>query len=52
MSTAIESGTEMLLRAINPREGDLPPEASRWLFQVKLSAEDRENVNRLAAKAR
>ncbi len=52
MRTAIESGTEILFRAIRPSEGDLPPEASRWLLRVRLTAEDRERVNGLAAKAR
>jgi hypothetical protein len=52
MSTATESGTEVLLRAIHPSQGDLPPEASRWLLGLRLSAEDRDEVNRLAAKAR
>jgi hypothetical protein len=52
MSTAIESGTEILFRAIQPGEGDLPPEVSRWLLRVKLSEADCDKVNRLAAKAR
>ena len=51
-ATAIESGTEILFRAIRPSEGDLPPEASRWLLRIRLSPEDCEKVNRLAAKAR
>lgn len=52
MSTAIESGTEILFRAIRPSEGDLPPETSRWLLGVRLSSEDWDKVNQLAAKAR
>jgi hypothetical protein len=52
MSTAIESGTDILLRAIRTSEADLPPEASRWLLRVQLSPEDCEKVNQLAAKAR
>jgi hypothetical protein len=52
MSTAIESGTQILYRAIQPVEGDLPPEASRWLLRVRLSAEDCDKINELAAKAR
>jgi hypothetical protein len=52
MSTAIESGTEVLSRAIMPERGDLPLEVSRWLLGLRLSAEDHERVNRLAAKAR
>jgi hypothetical protein len=52
MSTAIESGTEVLQRAIHPSQGNPPTEASRWLLGVRLAAEDREEVNRLVAKAR
>ncbi len=52
MSTAVEAGAKVLFRAIRPGEGDLPPDASRWLLRVRLSPEDREMVNQLAAKAR
>jgi hypothetical protein len=52
MSTTIDSGTDVLFRAIRPSEGDLPPDASRWLLRIRLSDEDREKVNQLAAKAR
>jgi hypothetical protein len=52
MSTTIESGTEVLFRAIRPSEGDMPCEASRWFLRLRLSDEDREKVNQLAAKAR
>ncbi len=52
MSTAIEFGMEILFRAIRPSVGDLPPEASHWLLRVRLSPEDCEKVNQLAAKAR
>jgi hypothetical protein len=52
MSTISESGTEVLFRAIQPSEGDLPPEASRWLLRLRLSTEDSEKVNQLVAKAR
>lgn len=52
MSTIVEVGTKVLYRAIRPSEGDLPSDASRWLLSVRLTAEDCEKVNQLAAKAR
>ena len=52
MSTAIDSGTDILFRAIRPAEGDIPPDACRWLLRVRLPADDFEKDNQWAAKAR
>lgn len=54
MTTAVfNSNTEsaILSRVIDSDRGHWPPEASRAVLSLSLSAEDREKMNSLAAKA-
>jgi hypothetical protein len=39
-------------RTIQPAAGDLPPAEARAMLRLKLSAEDQDRVDELAAKAR
>ncbi len=48
----IDRGAEILVRTIQPEEGNLPIEAARSILNFQLSQADRERVNELAAKAR
>ena len=43
---------EILARAINPAEGNLSEDAARSMLKFKLSPDDLDRVNQLAAKAR
>jgi hypothetical protein len=52
MSAATDFGTEILYRTIRPDRGDLAVDTARWLLCVRLSVEDVDKVNCLAAKAR
>ena len=51
-TTTIDHGAEILLRAIKPTEGNLSIEAARSILDFRLSPNDWERVNELAAKAR
>ena len=51
-TSTIDRGTEILIRAIKPAEGNLPIEAARSILAFRLSPTDWERVNELAAKAR
>jgi hypothetical protein len=48
----IDRGAEILVRTIQPEEGNLSIEAARAILTFQLSQTDRERVNELAAKAR
>ncbi len=50
--TTIDRGAEILIRAIQPRTGNLPIEAAHAILNFQLSQTDRERVNDLVAKAR
>ena len=50
--TTPDYGAEILVRTIKPDEGGLSTEAARAILDFKLSQEDRDRVNQLAAKAR
>jgi hypothetical protein len=54
MSTIATSdhGSEILVRTIKPAEGGMSAEAAREILHFKLSNDDRDRVNQLAAKAR
>ena len=47
-----DRGAEILARTIKPRAGDLSVEAARSILSFRLSEDDRDRVNELAAKAR
>jgi len=52
MSTATEiTETEIWLRVIQPRNGDLSPEAAREWLRLRLSNTDTERVRELSHKA-
>ncbi len=45
-------GAEILARIIQPEYGHMTAEAAREVLEYKLTADDRDRVNELAAKAR
>ena len=47
-----ESFAEVLERTIRPNQGDLPPDAARYLLKLQFAEADRTRMNVLAAKAR
>jgi hypothetical protein len=51
-TSMIDHGAEILTRAIQPAEGNLPIEAARSILSFCLSPSDWERVNQLAAQAR
>ena len=51
-NSTIDRGAEILVRTIQPGEGNLPIEAARSILTFQLSQADRERVNELSAKAR
>ena len=42
----------ILERTIRPHQGDLPPDAARYLLKLQFAEADRARMNVLAAKAR
>lgn len=44
--------TAILDRAIGLESGEIPPEAARFIQSIRLSEEDVDRLNELAAKAR
>ena len=48
----VDHGAEILVRTIQPAEGNLPVEAARSILSFHLSPTDWDRVNELAAKAR
>ncbi len=50
--TTPDHSAEILARAINPAEGNLPEDAARSMLRFQLSPEDLDRVNQLVAKAR
>lgn len=51
-STIVESGIEILARAIVPHSGDIPVDAARVFLSFRLDPVDEGRVNELAEKAR
>ena len=50
--TTSDHSAEILARAINPADGNLPEDAARSMLEFQLSPDDLDRVNQLAAKAR
>lgn len=50
--TAPDHSAQVLSRAINPADGNLPADVARSMLKFQLSPNDRDRVSELAARAR